>query len=150
MSCSSLLPATQQHLVATSTTLVYVAMTDWIPVAGLGRLKGVLKLRNADSTFRAYFAGQTASVRTDKPDAWATFGSSQTDDGEICVGDNAVDMSDKAFVRFGIGFQLTEAGFGQADATFQMSYDACGRVVGTQQLSLRTATTTDAYEPITG
>jgi hypothetical protein len=52
MSCSSLLPATQQHLV--STTLVYVAMTDWIPVAGLGRLKGVLKLRNADSTFRAY------------------------------------------------------------------------------------------------
>lgn len=103
-----------------------------------------------DTTFNSTFAYQTATTRTDKPDAPATVGSGQTNTGELCSDIITPDFSGVAFVRFGLAYKIASGTIGQADVSYQLTYESCGRVVGTQQLSPVTSSTANSFLPLTG
>lgn len=133
MSCVTVLPAVQKHLVATSGTDSYEYFTDWMPAIAMDAATATLKLRNLAGYFRATPVVQTADVRTDIPNAPTLIGAlaNQAANGEFFISASTFDLATlttgKTYVRFGVAFDVsTTPSLGQADVTLQVSYRQCG------------------------
>ena len=77
-------------------------------------------------------------------------GSGQTGSGELCSDIVTPDFSGVAFVRFGLAYKISSGSIGQADVSYQLTYESCGRVVGSQQLTPVTTSTANSFVPLTG
>lgn len=152
MACGQTTPEIQLTLTSSVATLAYAPFTEWIPCIGLDTVTAVLKARGMSNTLHWQLAVQTASVRTDLPDAWATLDVLQTTGaGERCSGSVTVNTAGKFFVRFGVAYKSSVGGtLAQADVALQAAYDACGRVVGGGQAHLVATDTNTRFEPVTG
>ena len=75
MSCGNAVAPRTERIVAQSTNPVVLPFTAWILAVGLDEIKAALLLRAlqvASGSMEAELAIQTAEVRTDDPDNWAT------------------------------------------------------------------------------
>lgn len=156
MGCGKVTKLVQKHLSTDTTTSDYEPFTEWIPAIGIDIVKAVIKLRGAFGNFRAQLAIQTASVRVDAPDAWARAAASdnyQQGDGELPTGavNVAAATAGKAFVRFGWMYNLSSGStLGYADVASQVSFNACGEVIGAMSKRLQTPDSTNIqYEAYT-
>lgn len=100
---------------------------------------------------------QTASVRTDEPDAWADVMNGQTVALEItgaddtCTGDVdiASALTDKMYARFGVGTKMTAVGApAMADVGLAVSALAAGRVVANWAGTVVATSATPLVTPI--
>ncbi len=108
---SWILPSRSMTVVASDTTGTYYAMTDWIPASSVKDIKAVMWMsRRSAATITAIPAFQTATEKTDEPDAWSVtgMGSGIGGDGDgACTGVVSPTMSAKWFVRFGVQAKLS-------------------------------------------
>lgn len=154
MSCGSSFPLTTQRLVSQGAPSLTVPYTDWLPAMGLDTIKAVLVLRAvlvSAGNFSAQLAMQTASVRTDTPDAWSAVAglslaaasgvNAELGSANISV---AASTAGKAWVRFGVTFSSGAAG-GAADVALAVAYAACGSTVGTWRGQLVSDSATDSF-----
>lgn len=154
MPCGILTPAITKHLASTFTganSLRFEAFTEWMPVIGLDKLKAILRLRSLTNQFQCQLAYQTAAVRTDNPDAWATLDQLTSTDRCTGVLDVSSALAGKFYVRFGLAYNISSGSTNsQADATLQLSYDACGMVAGGVTLQALAPDTSNYFAPVTG
>lgn len=105
-------------------------------------------------------AYQTATVRTEVPDAWALV-STAIGAGLDVVGEStgcsaelnvSAITADKAWVRWGIGFSMNTGGTapGSAEVTLTVAGVAKGMMIGTWSGHLTSSTTSDTNIPVTG
>lgn len=156
MGCGKATKLVQLHLSTDTTTSNYQEFTAWMPAIGIDSVKVPLKVSGSSGNFRVQLAIQTADVRTDKPNAWARAAASddyQQGDGEKATGLVSVSSATagKAFVRFGLQYNLSAGStLGYADVASQVTFNACGEVVGTASKRLQTPDSTNTqYEPYT-
>jgi hypothetical protein len=124
-------------------------MTEWIPCVGLDKLRTLLLIRALTNQFQAQPAIQTATVRTDKPDAWALLDSMSAVDK--CAGelDLANTLAQKMYVRFGAGYNLSGGTtLSEADVRLVLAYNACGSILGTVTMDLVAPDTSTYHVPI--
>ena len=132
MSRGELTPEREINVSATNTSLTYVPMTEWRLATGIDVFRAVDKLRN-NTTLKIQGAYRTAAVRPDKPDAWQTFGAETSTTGARCEGTIAITTTSKFYVQWGLGYAVTAGqSFGKADLMQQVSFNQCGRLVGTR------------------
>ncbi|MES2642003.1 MAG: hypothetical protein V4850_21135 [Myxococcota bacterium] len=136
---------------------MFIPMTNWQSAVGYDDIKAALNLRSvqvASGGLEAQLAIQTATVRTDEPDNWATV-SGLTQSGAGATGSAAISVANttaaKMWVRFGLAYNLTAGSTapGAADATLALSYAACGSLIGAWNGQLTTTVTSDSYVAIT-
>lgn len=144
------------------TGLVFVPILDWAAAIGLDTLQAaiiVTAMYTASGNTKAQLAVQTASVRTDNPDAWAVV--SVTGGGLSVVGQNhgasaSLDVSGltaaKAWVRWGVAFSMDSGGTapGSADVTLTVAGVVLGEMIGGWRGQLTSSVTSDANIAITG
>lgn len=153
MACGSDVLSGQQHLVVTSTTVLYAWYTGWILCAGMKGARMVLKNKAVTGNFQSQPCIQLAAVRADNPGGASTKGALTTGAGEACTGalDLTSDTGDMFLIRFGVAYSLSSGSTaGQADVGLDVAYDQCGSLLGAYTLSLTTTTTTDAFTVLTG
>lgn len=155
-------PSITQRMYTNGTGLVFVPVTDWGPAIGLDTLMAaiiVTSMYTASGNTKAQLAVQTASVRTDAPDAWAVV--SVTGGGLSVVGETHGASAEltvssltasKAWVRWGVAFSLDTGatGPGSADVTFTASGVCVGKMIGSWRGQLVSSVTSDATIAITG
>ena len=157
MSCGNAVAPRTERIIAQSTNPVVLPFTGWMSAVGFGEIKAALLLRALQVTsgsMEAELAIQTAEVRTDDPDNWATVaGLSQSGAGGTCSADISVatTTAGKMWVRFGLSFKLTTGSTapGAADATLALAYAACGSLVGAWSGQLTTTVTSDSFIALT-
>lgn len=154
MACGQSVPESQVHLLALSTTVVYEWLSPWIPCIGVDSVKAALRAHAVSGNFQVGLAIQTASVRTDSPDAPALLdNTTQVGEGEKCTGvvSIASTTAGKFFVRFGLGYSLSSGSTpGQADVSTSLVYTQCGQVLGSRSFALDTSTSSDGFALISG
>ena len=160
--CGITTPEATKRLVTTETEWVYEPFTDWTPVIGLDTVKAVLKRKSTSiqgsGNMKFKVVAQYAKVRADNPEPWETPSgvSEYSDDGDSCTGEITLGTSaeNAFFVRFGVGYKLdgmpTPPTLGQSDVALQVSYNACGRMVGGRTLQLQADSDKDRFHPVTG
>lgn len=154
MPCGAVTALVSRHLATTLSGVNsprYEAYTDWIPVMGLDKIKALLRLQGLTNQFQCQLAYQTAAVRTDQPDAWSTLDQMTTVDRCTGVIDITSATAGKFYIRFGIAYNLSSGSTNsQADVSLQVSYDACGAIVGSTTLQLLAPDTSNYYMAVTG
>ncbi len=155
MSCVTLTLEVWKRLVTTSTAVHYEWFTDWMPAAGMDKVKFVIKVKasSGSATFEAQPAIQTAAVRTNVPDSPTTCGAtSQGGDGESVT--SSIDISattgPKYFVRFGVAYKVQAAGEAQADVSLQVCAETFGKIISIKTATLLAPDTSTYYQPLTG
>ncbi len=154
MSCITLTPEVWKRLVTDSTTARYEWFTDWMPAAGMDKVKFVIKVKasSGTATFETQPAIQTAAVRTNVPDSPAGCGAtSQGGDGEAVTA--SIDISGttgpKYFVRYGVAYKVQAAGEAQADVSLQVCAETFGKIVATRSLPLIAPDMSSFFQPLT-
>lgn len=131
--------------------LRFVPFTDWMSAMGLDKVKAVILIKALTGNFQAQLAVQTASVRTDNPDAWATLDTMTNADRCTAVIDVTSNTASKAYARFGVAYNLSSGTtLGGADVGFQLSDVVCGDIVGSTTLQLMAVDTNPYFVPVTG
>ncbi len=98
MSCGGVTSEITKRLITTETDDVFVPYTGWMSSLGVEKVKAVL-MRSSSSVqgtgnHRFKLAIQVAKVRTDKPEAWKTVGTTWFDNaGEDCTLEQDVSSS---------------------------------------------------------
>lgn len=150
--CNTLIDGDEKHLTAQSTTATYAAFTGWILVCGLDAVRAVYRIRAMTGSFQYQLAYQTATCRTDNPDAWNTLDTLRTTAGELCTGDISVTSAtaNKFFIRFGIMYNLPSApATAQADVGLQVTYNTFGALAGSGIYQLLAPDTGFYYQAVT-
>jgi len=157
MACGGVTSEITKRLITTETDDVFVPYTGWMSSLGVEKVKAVL-MRSSSSVqgtgnHRFKLAIQVAKVRTDKPEAWKTVGTTWFDNaGEDCTLEQDVssDTDTALFIRFGVAQKLSSgaATLGQTDVLLQVGYESCGALVGSATLALKTRTTEDCFTPV--
>ena len=133
MTCSQLSPPISRRLTCDSTVTQYAPLTGWMPCTGLDSVRAVIRNSAVTSSFQSRLAVQFASVRTDNPGDWIDMDQWLVGAGDLCTGDDSLpSQADTAFfVRFGVGYvRPSGSGTAGADVSVQLSFQACGNVVG--------------------
>jgi hypothetical protein len=150
MSCGQVTKSVEKQLCSNgSGTDLYEPFTEWLPAVGLDAVRAVIK-QYALSNFQCRFGYQTADVRTDKPNAWASNGSLVTTPEVVYDVDLSAVTPGKFFIRFGVCYQGTGAGAGRGTVALQTSFDACGKIVGSHSFQAYAENANDYYQPVTG
>lgn len=152
MSCGNLTSPVQRSLTALDGVVQYAWMTDWMLLPGMDTITAVLKAKAVSGNFRSQLAMQLAAVRTDNPNSPSTLASAHNNAGEWP--EQAVDVATGTtgymWVRFGVAYDLhTGTTAAKADVELQVSFNACGGVVGAINQQLVAATATDSFVAIT-
>jgi hypothetical protein len=116
----------------------------------------ILKMANLAGNFRATPVVQTAAVRTDKPDSASGIGtlSNQAASGEYYF--DAADFSlsaltaAKTFVRFGLLYDVSSVGQGQADVQLEVWYRQCGYLLAPVSVHVVATDAQLRYLPLSG
>jgi hypothetical protein len=158
MACGGMPKRVQKRLNAYSATAAQEWFTEWLPAIGLDDVMIVFRARQATS---AYFEGQlimqTASVRTDQPNAISNVGSGQTSNGtgnSFTYNTGVLDISASTapvmWVRFGVAYKYSTAqAQASADVDVEVSYKQCGDMAGAATHQLSTTTVDDQFVAIT-
>lgn len=152
MSCGGKVLKGGDHVFTTSTTAIYVWLVGWMPCIGMDAIKLVVKNKAVSGNLQTQPVVQFAAVRPDNPGDPSTKGSLLVGAGEGCTGvlDISADIDDQFYMRVGLAYSLSEGStLGQGDVTLEMSYAACGSVLGSWMGSLTTVTDVDAFVAIT-
>jgi hypothetical protein len=128
-------PPRSTRVIATVSSLVTVASSEWMCAAGgvTGRVMSQLVGRsgNLSLTPRVRFA----AVTTDTPDAWADFGLPQAANGIVVTDTILSTPTNKMWVQFGLG-GAAATGVGEGEVTFQSSMVGNGAPAGATVVSL--------------
>ena len=147
-------PKTQSvHLEASSANDRYYWFTGWLPATGFDAIKAVVRNMASTANFNSRLAIQTATVRADSPDSPSMKEAGyHSGGGQWCttVIDVSGDTASKFLVRVGVAYKSGDGNFAQADVALDLSYFACGQLVGSRTFHVYTAGTGDQYEPLTG
>ncbi len=162
MACGKTGQPTSHRLTSTTTADQFQAVSGWMLAPGLDSVKMVIKRKSVQvggvaPTFSVKPAIQVATVRPDNAGDWAViagFGP-WTGAGEVNTGlmNVAGTTGGQMFVRFGVAYALggTAPTTGQADVEVQLSFVACGTLVGSMTQDLQAFnTTTNSTVAITG
>lgn len=162
MGCGKTGKSVTKRLVTTTTDEIFEPFTDWMLGIGVDYVRMVIKRKNVQvaggaPTINFKPAMQVAQVRPDDALAYvdiagigpyAGAGESQTSEQNI-----ATTTAANFWVRFGVSYYLggTTPTSGQADVEAQVSYTACGSMVGsmTQELQVYN-TTSNSFVAISG
>jgi hypothetical protein len=146
----TLLKPKTAHLTAYSTTEIFYPLTEWVPAMGIDKCTCVWR-NSAVAALSTRVGYQTAEVRTDKPDAWAAIGTTQTTDNTgFCTTSTTISSgtASKYWVRFGAAYKSTGS-FGEGDYSLQVSLDDWGTPIGTKTFQATSENNTSQYEAFT-
>lgn len=124
--------------------------TEFMLATGLDKVKARLLMKALSGNFQALLGIQTAAVRTDNPNAWATLGSMTNVDACTDVITVTSSTASALYARFGIGYNLSSGTtLGGADVGVQLASISCGEVAGSTTLQLIAVDTNPYYVPVT-
>lgn len=151
MSGGSSSPYKDQHLITVSTVNQFAPCTDFMATIGLDLIRAVYNVRQLTGTFQYQLAYQTAVARTDNPDAWVLIDSLRNGTTPLCTGDLSLSLGGKWYIRFGLMYnELTAPGLSQAYCGLQLTWNACGQVVGGGTYQLAAPDTGPYYQTVSG
>jgi hypothetical protein len=156
MSCVKTTGPMQKRLRTTSTTPVIEWFTPWMPAIAMDAATAVLKMVNVAGNFRATPVVQTATVRTDKPSSASTIGalSGQTATDEYYFDEADFSLSaltaGKTFVRFGLLYDVSSVGQGQADVQLEVWFRQCGYLLPPVTVHVDATTADLRFIPLSG
>jgi len=154
MPCGVLTSPITKHLATNfsgADSLRFEAFTEWFPAMGMDYVKAILKLKSLTQQFQCQLAVQTAAVRTSAPDSWTTLDQMTSSDRCTTMVDVTSTLTGKMYVRFGIAYNCSSGTTNsQADVTLQLSFDACGSIVGSVTLQALAPDTSSYFVAVTG
>ncbi len=108
------------HLVATSTTSVFIPIGPWIPALGISAFEAAIVIGDKTGNFQLDVVYRSAATSPEEPDAWSAgiLTAALSADGETNSGERTVTLTSKMWVQPGLVYKLSSGTtVGQADVT---------------------------------
>lgn len=97
------------HLVATSTTTLYIPIGPWMPALGITAFEATTVVSDITGNAAADLVYRTAEKSIESPDAWSAgiLSAALTANGEANSGERTVSLTGKMWVQPGLLYKLT-------------------------------------------
>lgn len=114
--CGDLVGAATHQLSTVTTDDQYVAITPWLPGILVDKVKAALIINSLTGNFRCRLAYRTAPTSKESPSGWnlVTDANAPYTAGEFCTSDLPVTVGSNMCIQFGLMYDLSAAGSGQA------------------------------------
>jgi len=106
------------HLVATSTTPVFIPIGPWMPALGITKFELASVMGDRTGTFQLDLVYRTADASPEDPDTWSSgiLAAVLNSNGEACSTERSVTATGKMWVQPGLVYNLASGStVGQAD-----------------------------------
>lgn len=155
MSCIKNTGPVDRRVVVTSTTEIFIPLTDWLPALGVDQVRFGFRLLAESGGLQGRPAYQTATAVIDEAGSGGRAvpqGLGTPVSGPLDALTFALSLGTVQWVRFGVMVSLDQAGApGQGDVLLQATFPGCGKPLGrfVEQVHIG-GNTSAAVVPITG
>jgi hypothetical protein len=150
-------PPRTERLSSWGATAVATPFTEWIPCVAIDTIQVAMimaALATAGTGAVAQLAYQTATVRVDNPDAWASIPGGLSLSSAMGNASGSITISGvtagKTWIRFGILFSASGTAPAAADVSLALSYVDLGGMLGSWRGPLTATVANDSFMAVTG